>query len=57
MDKNDSKCFFFLIKNYLSVVNDCLFWYHRLIIPPGKVISLLHESHSGVTKMKGLAGV
>ena len=45
-------------KNELSVLDGCLLWGARVIIPPQgrqQVLAELHESHPGINKMKGLA--
>lgn len=39
----------------LEIVNDCIFWNSRLIVPSelrNKVLSMLHEQHVGITRMK-----
>jgi hypothetical protein len=49
---------FFTRKNELSVEDHCILWGSRVIIPPpGReaVIKELHETHPGVSRMKGLA--
>lgn len=45
-------------RHELSIESSCLFWGQRLVIPEslkGWVLRTLHESHPGITKMKGLA--
>ena len=45
-------------RNELSVIQGCLTWGSRVIVPPqGRqaVLQELHEGHSGMTKMKSLA--
>ena len=45
-------------KNELSVLDGCLLWASRVIVPPQgrqSVLEELHESHSGTRKMKALA--
>lgn len=45
-------------KSELSILNGCILWGSRIVIPPqGRKLALqeLHESHPGCTKMKGLA--
>lgn len=42
----------------LSVRNGCVLWGARLIIPTKgreKTLKLLHQTHSGMSRMKGLA--
>ena len=42
----------------LSIQDDCILWGSRIIVPkPGReqLLSLLHEGHPGISKMKGLA--
>ena len=49
---------YFTRKNELSVHAGCLLWSSRIIIPPQgreEVINVLHETHSGINRMKGLA--
>ena len=45
-------------KDEISIQVGCLFWGSRVIIPPQgqeQVLSLLHETHPGVSWMKSLA--
>ena len=47
-------------KDELTVLNGCVLWGNRVVIPPQgreSVINIneLHESHSGTVKMKSLA--
>lgn len=45
-------------RHELSTESDCLFWGQRLVIPEslrGGVLTTLHESHPGISRMKGLA--
>ena len=45
-------------KNELSVLDGCVLWASRVIVPPqGRqlVLEELHESHPGISKMKALA--
>ncbi len=45
-------------QNELSLLNDCVLWGARVVIPPpGRklVLEELHETHLGVSKMKALA--
>ena len=49
---------FFRRKEELSVEDGCILWGHRVVIPlPGreKIVELLHESHPGMTRIKGIA--
>jgi hypothetical protein len=49
---------YFTKKNELSVLDGCLLWGSRVIVPPpGRkgVLEELHETHPGVSKMKSLA--
>ena len=49
---------YFRRKDELSVQDGCLLWGLRVIIPPpGReaMLTLLHESHPGISKIKGLA--
>ena len=42
----------------LSIQDNCILWGSRIIVPkPGReqILSLLHEGHPGISKMKGLA--
>uniref|UniRef100_A0A1A7YSF0 Gypsy retrotransposon integrase-like protein 1 n=2 Tax=Iconisemion striatum TaxID=60296 RepID=A0A1A7YSF0_9TELE len=42
----------------LSVRDGCILWGARVVIPPkgrGGMLQLLHQTHTGMTKMKGLA--
>ena len=45
-------------KNELSFHKGCLLWRSRVIIPPQgreKVTKILHDSHPGIVRMKGIA--
>ncbi len=45
-------------KNELSMIDGCLLWASRVIIPPpgrGLILQELHETHPGVNRMKALA--
>ena len=45
-------------KDELSVLDGCVLWGCRVVIPSRgrvKVLEVLHEGHPGITKMKGLA--
>lgn len=58
MKRDDILCNFWVKRNELSIVEDCLFWNHRIIIPVSSqnhVLTLLHRSHLGIVKMKGVA--
>ena len=47
-----------LRKDELTVLNGCVLWGNRVVIPPQgreSVINELHESHPGIVKMKSLA--
>ena len=49
---------YFTRTNALSVHQDCVVWGSRVIIPSvlqKNVLSLLHDSHPGIVRMKGLA--
>lgn len=49
---------FHLRKMELSVRDGCVLWGARVVIPTKgreKMLKLLHQTHSGMTKMKGLA--
>ncbi len=49
---------FYQRKEELSVLNGCLLWGARVVIPKSyraHVLTQLHEGHPGVTKMKGLS--
>lgn len=42
----------------LSTENGCVMWGSRVVVPPparNKVIEVLHDTHPGITRMKGLA--
>ena len=42
----------------LSIQDDCILWVSRIIVPKPRreqLLSLLHDGHSGISKMKGLA--
>ena len=42
----------------LSVQNDCLLWGSRVVVPKSgreAVLTMLHDAHPGVTRMKALA--
>lgn len=45
-------------RDELSVQDGCILWGARVVVPkPGQesIIRLLHETHPGITRMKGLA--
>ena len=45
-------------RNELSVLDGCVLWGSRVVIPKAgceKVLDELHERHPGVSRMKGLA--
>ena len=45
-------------KEELSILDGCVLWGNRVIVPlagRGPVLSLLHDSHPGITKMKQIA--
>ena len=49
---------YFRRKKELSVENNCLLWGARVIIPPPgrqSIANLLHETHPGISRIKGLA--
>ena len=49
---------FYIRRLELSIQDDCLLWGSRVVIPrPGreKILSLLHERHPGICKVKGIA--
>jgi hypothetical protein len=49
---------YFRIKDELSLLNGCIMWNNRVIIPVAardKVLQLLHESHPGMEAMKSIA--
>ena len=49
---------FFHRKEELSIEDGCILWGHRVVIPPPgreKIVELLHESHPGMTRIKGIA--
>lgn len=46
------------IWDQLSIVDGCVYWEHKLIVPKElqpKILGLLHENHFGVERMKSLA--
>ena len=48
---------YFTRKNELSVHEGCLLWRSRVVIPPQgreKVTKILHDSHPGIVRMKGI---
>lgn len=50
--------YFSKIQNSLSLVNDCLFYGNRVVIPKilqNKILNFLHVGHFGVQRMKNLA--
>ena len=58
-DKSPSKDFtpYFNKKNELSLLDGCILWGHRVIVPPpGRegILQELHETHPGTSKMKSL---
>ena len=49
---------FFSRKNELSVDQNCLLWGTRVVIPKSlqkQVLNIIHEEHTGIVKMKGIA--
>lgn len=49
---------FYSRREELSVYNGCLLWGHRVVVPKKlqeNVLKILHASHPGVVRMKGLA--
>ncbi len=42
-------------KNELSILDDCVLWGNRLVIPTAGRQSVLHEGHPGMTKTKQIA--
>ena len=49
---------YFIRKNELSVVDGCVLWGSRVVIPPPDcaiVLNQLHDTHFGINKMKSLA--
>ena len=49
---------YFQRRNEITVIQGCLMWGIRAIIPPklrGRVLDVLHSTHLGVVKMKSLA--
>ena len=45
-------------KAELSVMNGCVLWGNRVVVPPpgrARIVNLLHEGHPGITRMKTLA--
>ena len=49
---------YFIRKSELSIDNGCVLWGIRVVIPPSLqqgILSLLHEEHIGITRMKMLA--
>ena len=49
---------YFYRRSELSVENGCILWGSRVVIPScltNKVLTLLHEQHVGISRMKGLA--
>ena len=49
---------FFSRKNELSVDSNCLLWGSRVVIPgslQSKVLDIIHEEHTGIVRMKGIA--
>ena len=54
--KNNSNLIY-IKKNELSVESNCLIWGNRVIIPfhlRNKILTELHENHSGIVRMKAL---
>lgn len=49
---------YFVRRDELSSYRDCILWGCRVVIPPAlraEVLQLLHSSHPGIVRMKGLA--
>ena len=49
---------YFTRRNELSVQAGCLLWGSRVIVPPQgreEVMNILHDSHPGIVRMKGIA--
>ena len=56
--QDDSIKPYFTRRNELSVQEGCLLWESRVVIPPqgrSQVMDILHETHPGMSRMKGLA--
>ena len=48
---------YWIHRNELSLLNGCILWRNRVVIPPSfqkKVLLELHEGHPGIVKMKSL---
>ena len=59
-DRNDEIDFrpYFSRKNELSIQDGCLLWGARVVVPPSgrtKLLSQLHDSHTGIVRMKAIA--
>ena len=57
--KSDMLNQYFSKQTELSVEDGCVLWGSRVVLPPQgrqKVLSELHEAHSGESRMKALAG-
>jgi hypothetical protein len=55
--QDDSIKPYFTRRNELSVQEGCLLWGSRVVIPPqgrSQVMDILHETHPGMSRMKGL---
>ena len=47
---------YFTRKEELSVLDGCLLWGNRVVVPPKeRVVEELHEAHPGIYRMKALA--
>ncbi|XP_057332043.1 uncharacterized protein K02A2.6-like [Microplitis mediator] len=47
-----------LLQLELSIENSCVMWGHRVVVPEklrNKILKMLHETHSGIVKMKSIA--
>ena len=50
---------FFNRRHELTVIDGCILWGGRIVVPhPGRptVLKELHDTHVGISKMKSLAG-
>ena len=58
MDSKDDLAPFYSRRNELTVLQGCLLWGNRIIVPPKyqkMILEELHISHLGIVKMKSLA--
>ena len=56
--KSDELHPYYLKRSELSVLNGCILWGSRVVIPPQgreRVVEELHATHPGIVKMKSLA--